>query len=83
MKCVSPLLISNGVTTKALNQAVKRNRDIFPQDFVFQLNKKEKIELVTNCDHLSRLKYSATLLYENWNKKLKNTTKPFIYWLLL
>ena len=30
---------------------------------VFQLNKKEKIELVTNCDHLSRLKYSSTLPY--------------------
>lgn len=52
-----------GVTTKALNQAVKRNKERFPQDFVFQLNKKEKIELVTNCDHLSRLKYSATLPY--------------------
>jgi hypothetical protein len=30
-----------GVTTKALNQAVKRNKERFPQDFVFQLNKKE------------------------------------------
>jgi hypothetical protein len=47
-----------GVTTKALNQAVKRNKERFPQDFVFQLNKKEKIELVTNCDHLSRLNLS-------------------------
>jgi hypothetical protein len=52
-----------GVTTKALNQAVKRNRERFPQDFVFQLNRKEKIEVVTNCDHLSRLKYSSTLPY--------------------
>jgi hypothetical protein len=52
-----------GVTTKALNQAVKRNKERFPQDFVFQLNKKEKIELVTNCDHLARLKYSTTLPY--------------------
>jgi phage regulator Rha-like protein len=52
-----------GVTTKALNQAVKRNRDRFPHDFVFQLNKKEKIGVVTNCDHLARLKYSPTLPY--------------------
>jgi phage regulator Rha-like protein len=52
-----------GVNTKALNQAVKRNKERFPSDFVFQLNKKEKIELVTNCDHLSRLKYSSTLPY--------------------
>ena len=55
-----------GVTTKALNQAVKRNKERFPRDFVFQLNKKEKIELVTNCDHLSRLKYSSTLPFISW-----------------
>ena len=30
-----------GVTTKALNQAVKRNADRFPSDFVFQLTRKE------------------------------------------
>jgi hypothetical protein len=30
-----------GVSTKALNQAVKRNRGRFPTDFVFQLNKAE------------------------------------------
>jgi hypothetical protein len=41
-----------GVTTKALNQAVKRNRGRFPQDFVFQIDQKEKDELVTNCDRL-------------------------------
>ncbi len=26
-----------GVSTKALNQAVKRNRERFPEDFMFQL----------------------------------------------
>ena len=51
------------MTTKVLNQAVKRNKERFPQDFVFQLSKEEKIELVTNCDHLSRLKHSSTLPY--------------------
>jgi hypothetical protein len=30
-----------GVTTKALNQAVKRNRDRFPPDFAFLLNRQE------------------------------------------
>jgi hypothetical protein len=30
-----------GVTTSALNQAVKRNRDRFPEDFMFQLAAKE------------------------------------------
>ena len=29
------------VQTKVLNQAVKRNRDRFPEDFMFQLTKKE------------------------------------------
>ena len=30
-----------GVSTKAVNQAVKRNRDRFPADFMFQLTDKE------------------------------------------
>jgi hypothetical protein len=30
-----------GVTTKALNQAVKRNSQRFPLDFMFQLTKSE------------------------------------------
>ncbi|MEA3463466.1 MAG: ORF6N domain-containing protein [Patescibacteria group bacterium] len=30
-----------GVGTKILNQAVKRNMERFPKDFIFQLNKKE------------------------------------------
>ena len=28
-----------GVQTKTLNQAVRRNRDRFPEDFMFQLTK--------------------------------------------
>jgi hypothetical protein len=47
-----------GVSTKVLNQAVRRNKDRFPEDFMFQLNQNEKMEVVTNCDHLERLKYS-------------------------
>ena len=30
-----------GVETKVLNQAVKRNNDRFPENFMFQLNDKE------------------------------------------
>lgn len=30
-----------GVKTKALNQAVSRNKDRFPEDFMFQLTKQE------------------------------------------
>lgn len=50
-----------GVTTKKLNQAVKRNSHRFPQDFLFQLLQKEKEEVVTICDHLSNLKFSPYL----------------------
>ncbi len=52
-----------GVQTKALNQAVKRNRERFPHDFMFHLTEKEKEEVVTNCDHLYRLKFSPVLPY--------------------
>ncbi len=47
-----------GVTTKALNQAVKRNPSRFPNDFVFQIEQQQKDELVTNCDRLKSLKHS-------------------------
>ena len=50
-----------GVATKALNQAVKRNAARFPTDFMFQLTPAEKAEVVTNCDHLARLKFSKSL----------------------
>ncbi len=55
------LAVLYGVTTKALNQAVKRNENRFPEDFVFQLTKEEKTEVVTNCDHLRQLKFSPHL----------------------
>jgi hypothetical protein len=32
-----------GVPTKVLNQAVKRNRDRFPEDFMFRLSRKESV----------------------------------------
>lgn len=50
-----------GTTTKAFNQAIKRNRDRFPEDFMFQLTKDEKLEVVTICDHLAKLKFSPVL----------------------
>ena len=37
------------------------NSDRFPDDFLFHLTKKEKSEVVTNCDHLARLKFAKTL----------------------
>ena len=50
-----------GVEARALNQAVKRNLERFPVDFSFVLTKEEKQEVITNCDHLARLKYSPHL----------------------
>jgi hypothetical protein len=52
-----------GVTTKRLNEQVKRNQRRFPQDFMFQLTKTEKDEVVANCDHLRKLKFSRTRPY--------------------
>jgi hypothetical protein len=52
-----------GVPTKRLNEQVKRNKDRFPDDFMFQLSAEEKTEVVANCDHLSKLKYSSSLPY--------------------
>jgi len=50
-----------GVPTKVLNQAVSRNRDRFPPDFLFKLTPEEKEEVVTNCDHLGNIKFSRVL----------------------
>jgi len=52
------LAVLYGVTTKALNQAVKRNRDRFPAEFMFVLDAGERLEVVTICDHLRQLKFS-------------------------
>ena len=41
------------VETRTLKQAVKRNIERFPPDFMFQLTKNEWFELITNCDKLS------------------------------
>ena len=50
-----------GVTTKRLNEQVKRNISRFPNNFIFELTKAEKNEVVANCDHLENLKFSAVL----------------------
>jgi ORF6N domain len=50
-----------GVETRVLNQAVRRNRERFPADFMFQLTRAEKKEVITTCDHLAKLKFSPVL----------------------
>lgn len=49
-----------GVKTKALNQAVKRNVERFPERYRFQLSDNELDELVTKCDRLVTLKHSSS-----------------------
>ena len=51
------------VPTKRLNEQMKRNRARFPAEFMFQLTRDEKAEVVANCDHLARLKFSPVLPY--------------------
>ena len=57
------LAVLYGISTKALKQAVKRNTDRFPPDFIFELTEEEKKEVVTNCDHPAKLKFSPYLPY--------------------
>lgn len=52
-----------GVKTKRLNEQVKRNLNRFPSDFMFQLSDEEKQEVVANCDHLTKLKFSPSNPY--------------------
>jgi hypothetical protein len=49
------------VKTKRLNEQVRRNKGRFPENFMFQLTKSEKDELVAKCDHLEPLKFSPTM----------------------
>lgn len=51
------------VETKVLNQAVKRNIERFPDNFMFKLNDGELNELVTNCDRFKSLKHSVSNPY--------------------
>jgi hypothetical protein len=52
------------VETRGLNQSVKRNIERFPQDFMFQLDKREWTELITNCDKLpNNIKHNPTSPY--------------------
>ncbi len=52
-----------GLETKALNQAVKRNIDRFPSEFMFRLDNYEKLELATNCYRFRNLKHSSSNPY--------------------
>ena len=53
------LAVLYGVPTKALNQAVKRNAERFPSEFMFMLTSEEMNQLVTDCDRFKSMKHSS------------------------
>lgn len=57
-----------GVATRVLNQAVKRNLERFPEDFMFQLTDAETEE----CQHLKRLRSQIVIL-----KKARGTHRKY------
>ena len=55
------LALLYGVSTKRLNEQVKRNKRRFPKDFMFRLTKYERNELVAFCDRFHNLKHSTSM----------------------
>ena len=51
------------VETKYLNRQVRRNRERFPREFMFQLTNNERNELVTIWHRFASLKHSSILPY--------------------
>src|SRR5690606_40100075 len=50
-----------GVETRVLKQAVRRNMERFPKDFMVQLTKNQWNEVITNCDNLPKnIKFSPS-----------------------
>lgn len=48
-----------GVETKRINEAVKNNPEKFPNGYLFELNKQEKIELVEKFDRFKKLRLTV------------------------
>jgi len=59
----SDLAALYGVQTKALNQAVKRNMDRFPDDFVFQLTGEEAENILRSRSQIVTLKRGSNIKY--------------------
>lgn len=65
----SDLAVLYGVTTAALNQAVSRNKDRFPEDFAFQLGKEElqiliSQNVISSSEHGGRRKLPRVFTQE-------------------
>ena len=57
------LALLYGVTTKQLNQQLKRNRSRFPQDFAFQLNFEEARQIGASRSQIVTLKKGQNIKY--------------------
>jgi len=56
----SDVAVLYGVVTRDINKAVKNNPEKFPEQYIIQLNKNEKNELVENFHRFDALKHSTT-----------------------
>ncbi|HQV51577.1 MAG: ORF6N domain-containing protein [Flavobacteriales bacterium] len=54
----SELATLYGTETKRLKEQVRRNSERFPDDFMFELTKEEKEELIEGNERLNKLKFS-------------------------
>jgi hypothetical protein len=48
-----------GVETREINQAIKNNPEKFPEDYIFELTKEEKQEVIKKFDN-PQIKFSPT-----------------------
>jgi len=64
-----------GVTTKALNQALRRNRERFPEDFAFQLTANEFAALRSQSVTLSAKGSHPQSLRANWSQFVTSSRK--------
>jgi hypothetical protein len=53
-----------------VKEQVRRNPEKFPDDFMFELTTEEKTEVVANCVHLSKIRFSPYLPYAFTERKL-------------
>lgn len=76
----SDLATLYGVETKILNQAIKRNRDRFPEDFMFELNQVELNGLRESSiqDRMGKLEQNSTKLFKNVFERLDSVEEVLI-----
>src|SRR5439155_24311575 len=64
-----------GVATKVLNQAVKRNRERFPDDFMFRLTAQERSNLKSQIVTSSQQTLNSQQIPSNWSQIVTSSRK--------